>query len=59
MSGDKGNSISAVYPLSKYKLCDDTLFYPGCCAEHDRMSLASKNSDVSNQSENSQTAMFK
>lgn len=37
-------SRDQVYPLSKYKLCDDSLFYPGCCPDHDRISLASKNS---------------
>jgi len=37
-------SRDAVHPLSRYKLCDDTLFYPGCCPDHDRISLASKNS---------------
>ena len=41
-------SRDLVHPLSKiskYKLCDDTLFYPGCCPDHDRISLASKNSN--------------
>lgn len=31
-------------PWSKFKICDDSLFYPGCCAHHDRRSLENKQS---------------
>ena len=41
-------SRDQTFPLSKYKLCDDSLFYPGCCPYHDRISLASKTSISSN-----------
>ncbi len=35
------SSSSFNFSYSKYKLCDDSLFFPGCCPEHDKISLAS------------------
>ena len=41
-------SASATATLwSKYKLCDDSLYYPGCCVEHDRLSLGEKSTTIS------------
>lgn len=31
--------ISRVSPWSRFKVCDDSLNYPGCCVHHDRLSL--------------------
>lgn len=45
-------STTFLHSWSKYKLCDDSLFYPGCCVEHDRLSLGEKSS-ASNPSESS------
>ena len=38
--GGVGVGVGGGYDDPKYKLCDDALFYPGCCAEHDKLSRA-------------------
>jgi hypothetical protein len=38
-SGELASGSGLLHSWSKYKLCDDSLFYPGCCVEHDRLSL--------------------
>ena len=46
-NGELTSTTSSTFLLhswSKYKLCDDSLFYPGCCVEHDRLSLGEKSS---------------
>jgi hypothetical protein len=53
--GDGISSTSSTFlPHSslytKYKLCDDTLFFPGCCAEHDRLFTPNLNCAVVNKS---------
>ena len=52
-SGELASPASSLLPLnswSKYKLCDDSLFYPGCCVEHDRLSLVEKSSSMQSSS---------
>ena len=39
-------TTATLNPWSKYKLCDDSLYYPGCCVEHDRLSLGEKSSST-------------
>ena len=37
--GSRYTGVGAGHVYSKYKLCDDTLHYPGCCPEHDKAYL--------------------
>lgn len=54
----RSSSSGLLQSWSKYKLCDDSLFYPGCCVEHDRLSLVEKGSSLKSSSSSSGTNNF-
>ena len=56
--GGKYTTPGGSYTYSKYKLCDDSLHYPGCCPEHDKIFLP-PSSSISISSSSPSNASFR